>query len=215
LILSQAQKRGFIRLYPTLLEDSEMFRTAVFAAALLFARVSCAGDLLPIAFEESTIVQNGEHIKCDLYYILIGDNGSLERGDLIQISQLHSDREHYGIGKGRFTATEGLDRLTINWAASDGQKFGPVEKARLTMTDSSTLRVRYEIYQHDDKSQVGQKLRARVVDYDRLPAWVQNAAKPSIMAKLSPQDRMLIHKMQAEQLRATAEICKAYLKVLD
>lgn len=214
LILSLAQKRCSIRPFPTLMENPEMFRIAIFTAALFFASFSFAGDWLPIVFEESTSVQNGERIKCDIYYILIGDNNSFESGDLIQISQLHSDREHYGISKGRFTASEGLDRITINWPASNGQKYGLVEKARLTITDSNTLRFRYEIYQHDDESQVGQKMRARFVSYNRLPAWVQNAVKPSIIDSLSPQEQIMIHKMEAEQLRATFEICKNYLDTL-
>lgn len=188
-----------------------MFRIAAFTAAVLMANVSFAGDLLPIVFEDSTIVFNGENVKCDLYYILIGDHGSLERGDLIQVTQRHDDREHYQIAKGRFTAIDGLDRITIHWRASEGQKTGAVEKARLNVTDSETLRITYEIFQHDDESQVGQKLRARVVDYDQLPEWVQTAVRPSIMAKLSPQQQILYHRMQAQQIKATSEIINAYL----
>lgn len=189
-----------------------MFRLSALAVFLLLANVSFGGDLLPIAFEDSTMTTGGRDVKCDLYYILIGDNGSLERGDLIQITQMHNDREHYGILKGRFSANDEIDRITIHWPASEGEKFGNVERARLNLTDTESLRIMYEIYQHDDQSQVGQKLRARVVDYDRLPAWVQAAVQPSIMAKFSPQERMLIHKMQAEQIRATSEIIQMYLE---
>ena len=189
-----------------------MYRIAAVAVALLMANVCFGNDLLPIAFEESTIVSDGEQVQCDLYYILIGDHGSLDRGDLIQVFQLHNDREHYGIARGRFTANKDLDRLTINWAASEGQKFGSVEKARLTVTDSNTLRVQYEIYQHDDESQVGQKLRARMVDFDRLPAYVQDAVRPNITAKLSPEAQLLLHRMHAEQIRNSAEIVEIYLQ---
>ena len=192
-----------------------MSRFAAFAvlAALLFPAIdSFAGDLLPIAFEQSTITMNGRELKCDLYDILVGDNGSLQRGNLFQITQMHDDREHYGILRGRFSATAELDSITIRWAASDTEKFGHVERARLHLTDQQAFRITYEIGQHDDHSQVGAKLPARIVDYDSLPAWVQSAAWPRIVATLPPQERMLIHRLQAEQIRATSEIIRMDLE---
>ena len=76
------------------------------------------------------------------------------------------------------------------------------------------MRISYEIYDHDDQSQVGQKLRARIVDYQQLPQWVRSATSPSIIAKLPPDQQLLYHRMQAEQIKATSEIISAYLDAI-
>ena len=187
-----------------------MFRIIAFAVILLTASISSAGDLLSIVFEDSTIVSNGESVTCDLYYILLGDNGSLERGELIQLTQRPDDRQHFSISKGRFTTTASLDRMTIYWPATEGQKAGSVEKAWIKKADSDSTRLSYEIYQHDDKSQVGQKLRARIVDFEQLPEWVRSATCDSIVARMSPEQQVIYHRKQAQQLKAFSEIMEAY-----
>ena len=188
-----------------------MTRLIGFAAVLLIASVSFGGDLLPIVFEDQAMRSGSRQVKYDQYYILLGDNGSLERGDVLQITQRHGDRKHYGIVKGRFIAHDDLDRITIYWPALKGQKVGEVEQARLTVIDSRSLRISYEILDHDDRSQVGQKHRARIVDFQQLPKWVRSATGPSIIAKLPPAQRLLYHRMQAEQLRTSSEIIQMYL----
>lgn len=192
-----------------------MFRLTTIAIILLATNISFAGDLLPIVFEDSSVMLSGDKVECDLYYILIGDNGSLDRGDLLQIVQLKNDREHYGIVKARFSASKDLDKITIFWPAKDSQKFGAVEKARLKITDADSLRISYEIYQHDDKSQVGEKQRARIIDFQQLPKWIHQAASPSIIAKLSPEEQLLYHKMQAKQLETSSKIIESYLDIVD
>ena len=197
---------------PVSMKDAAMFRFAAFAVALFATTTSFAGDLLTIAFEDTTFMMNGKQEKCDLYYILLGDNGSLDRGDLVQISQRHDDRQHYGIEKGRFSANDKLNRLTIHWPAQPGEKIGSVEKAQLKVTDPDLVRIVYEIDQHSDQSQVGQKLRARVVDYEQLPQRVRNAMAPVLLEKLSPEERVMYHRIQAQQLKATSAIIKAYFE---
>lgn len=163
-----------------------MFRFFSLVLTVLLANISFAEDVLPIVFEDSlTVSIDGREQKCNLYYILVGENNALNRGELIQITQLHSDREHYGLTTGRFTISKLTDRLTIYWPAAAGEKSEKIERARLKTIDKESKQISYEIYSHDDRSQVGQKLRARLVNFDRLPEWVQNAVRTQIEAKRS------------------------------
>ena len=116
------------------------------------------------------------------------------------------------MGKGRFTLSD--DILTIYWEAPSGEKIGQVETVRLTVVDAKSSRLEYVTTDHDDPSQVGQKLRARAVNFESLPKWVKNAVTPSIIAKLPAEERVLIHKMQAKQIRATSEIIEAYMQAI-
>ncbi|MEZ5941371.1 MAG: hypothetical protein R3C18_08275 [Planctomycetaceae bacterium] len=192
-----------------------MFRVITFLVVLFAAKLSMAGDMLSIAFEDSTMTVDSERVHCDLYYILLGDDGAMEKGDLIQVSQLHEDREHYGVSRARFVFSDDMERLTVSWPAVGNEKVGSTEKARLDVIDADSLRISYRIDQHDDKSQVGQKLRARIVDFRQLPEWVRNEVTPSIIAKLPPSEQLLYHKMQAEQIRVTSEIINGYLDAID
>jgi hypothetical protein len=67
---------------------------------------SCAAeDMACIVFEDSQHVAGGQTINCDLYYILLGDGGSLNSGEILQITQLHSAVNTIHCPKGTSLAT--------------------------------------------------------------------------------------------------------------
>lgn len=192
-----------------------MFRIVITTLILLVTNMSNGGDLLPIVFEDSKMTINSRVVNCDLYYILLGDKKSLRQGDLLQITLPHSDREHYGLIKGRFEASDELDQITIHWPADNNKKIGKTEKGYLKIVDNNTRRLTYKIYYHDDKSQMGEVKGVRLVAFDQLPEWVRQAAMPSVISKLPPDDQVLYHRMKAAQLKATSQIIQGYIEAID
>ena len=188
-----------------------MFRAFVLLSTLLTTSTAFAGDLLPIVFEDSNIIMDGKAHSCDLYYVLVGDKGSLDKGDLVQVTQMHNDRKHYGVAKARYTLSA-KDQLTIHWAANQGEKFGKREVGELKALRTGSRRYRYNIKFHDDKSQAGESLKVRIVDYSQLPQYVRNAVQPTILAHMSPQQRRLHYAMIAEQIRTSEKIISDLLR---
>ena len=145
-------------------------------------------------------------VRCDLYYVLIGDNGRLNNGTLLQIGQKPGDRQHYSLSEARFSMSG--DDLTVHWKARKGRKYGSLERATLENFNRRTGRFDYRIYEHDDRSQIGESQSCRKVDFSRLPNYVQNAVRPYLRAKMSPQERI---RENAKWLN----VIKEYEKLID
>jgi len=105
-----------------------MARLITAAVVLFIANVSFAGDLLPIVFEDATATSDSKQVKCDLYYILLGDNGSLERGDLFQLAQRHDDREHYARIATSADACYGHLSDDVGWHGTLFRTYGSSQK---------------------------------------------------------------------------------------
>ena len=196
-----------------------MLRYLSIAIVLFSASMSCAQDICPIVFEDETVMSDGERIQCQLYYILLGDSGKLSQGDLIQIQSRVDQPGKYSYLNAKFKLSEN-DELTVFWPAQQGQRYGSVEKGKLTQRANSKSRFRYHISSHGDESQVGENQNVRIVDFKQLPAWVQKAVHPFLVAKLSPRERraydqlqLIINRMQAESLRTAVEISETWLNV--
>jgi hypothetical protein len=175
---------------------------------------SCAAeDMACIVFEDSQHVAGGQTINCDLYYILLGDGGSLNSGGILQITQLHSDREHYSLSKGDFTRNPRTEELTIIWPAAGGEKPGSTEVGVLGGMNNPDGRFIYEIKHHDDASQTGQKLRARIVPFKLLPRWVQDPVEDNRLARLPAWTRLQIYTIRLEEMRINQEIFERIMGV--
>ncbi|MFY8057815.1 MAG: hypothetical protein ACOVRM_08750 [Planctomycetaceae bacterium] len=175
---------------------------------------SCAAeDMACIVFEDSQHVAGGQTINCDLYYILLGDGGSLNSGEILQITQLHSDREHYSLSKGDFTRNPRTEELTIIWPAAGGEKLGSTEVGVLGGMNNPDGRFIYEIKHHDDASQTGQKLRARLVPFKLLPRWVQDPVEDNRLARLPAWTRLQIYNIRLEEMRINQEIFERIMGV--
>ena len=96
----------------------------------------------------------------------------------------------------------------MHWKASDGQKYGSLERATLENFNSRTGRFNYRIFDHDDRSQIGETQACRAVDFDRLPNYVQNAVQPYVRAKMSPSQCILEAEIIDAQLDANERIMK-------
>ncbi len=71
----------------------------------------------------------------------------------------------------------------------------------------------YEIKHHDDASQTGQKLRARLVPFKLLPRWVQDPVEDNRLARLPAWTRLQIYNIRLEEMRINQEIFERIMGV--
>ncbi len=58
-------------------------------------------------------------------------------------------------------------------------------------------------------------MSVRIVALNQVPRWVQGILWNYRQTKMSPQERVLYHRLQAEQLRATSKIMDGYFDAMD
>ncbi|TWT89170.1 hypothetical protein [Stieleria varia] len=178
-----------------------------------YSSAAISQDLCTIVFEDNSIVIGGDPVQCDLYYILLGDDGGLRTGDMLQLTRRHDLPNKYFLAKARFKLDDAAQRITIHWRADEGEKMGAVEQGRFTSRVGPTGSRYYTITRHSgDQSQEGLQLRVRQVDFELLPNWARQACLPSILAKLTPEQQYEYHKHQAESIRMIGKIAEEYFK---
>jgi hypothetical protein len=103
--------------------------------------------------------------------------------------------------------------LTIIWPAAGGEKLGSTEVGVLGGMNNPDGRFIYEIKHHDDASQTGQKLRARLVPFKLLPRWVQDPVEDNRLARLPAWTRLQIYNIRLEEMRINQEIFERIMGV--
>lgn len=190
-----------------------MFRFFAIAFTLFIANFVSAQDVSSVVFEDQEIMLGGSRVRCELYYVLIGDDASFEQGDLVQVISYQTSPDQFSLSKGRFQISD--DELSIFWDAAGGQRFGATEKGTLTPRGSGEQRYTYKITEHDDSSQVNETANIRITPYSQLPVWVKNAISSAVEAKMTLEDRVLLHRLRAEQMKATQSIIDGYLDAIN
>lgn len=197
---------------------SRVTRLFSFLSICLFASAcsteSNGQDMLVLAFEDPIVVQ-GKKIDCDLYYVFLGDNKTLDQGDLLQIVRFANRPDQYELSRARFRFTKPLSVVQIDWEPQTGERVGSVEAGRILKDGSKATRYIYQVTEHStDASQEGVKSRVRVVRFDSLPKYVKDACMPTMISRLSPEEQLQIHRLRAEQIETNYKIFEMYLDAL-
>ncbi|MFM7169169.1 MAG: hypothetical protein ACKO3T_28350 [Planctomycetaceae bacterium] len=162
----------------------------------LFTILLCTGnaladDLLTMKFENLEVNVGGQSVRCEMYYVLAGHNGSLHEGTFLQFVDGTSDSRVNRIAVGHYQLDLKQRKLTINWPPAAPGMMGRPEINSVHPTVSPAHLV-VETIAHHDGSQVGKKLTARIVNIRTTPKWIQDAS----LQYLLPARRIDVHRME-------------------
>lgn len=157
-------------------------------AVAAFSNNASAGDLMALAFDRPVSETNGTPLNGSMYYILIGNNGTLESGTILRLTRLANDPNHYSLTTGDFQLDETNNVLTIY--SHDNDSHGVRRMHRVKLHDSAVRnRLRLEITEHSDKTKIGQINNVRIVNFDSLPDWAKDACEHHLWDALPPAEK--------------------------
>ncbi len=177
-----------------------MFRIAAFVLTFAVTNAVYADKAVTLSFGEQSVRADAQLIRYNMYYVLVSKDGSFEQGKLLQVNQLKADPSRYSVGTGAFSWPNKVESMTIRWDE------GSVEKAHVTPLDTETGRLRYSIYDHTDKKQIGDRYEATLSRFKSLPAVLQAAVTDNLDGGASAAERDRARAQQADREQLAAQL---------